>query len=265
MVDIGRNDGAPARHFIAHEFRRYLKRQVGPKAVACMLAGQHVGHALAPFAAGGQRFHIGVSVLVLANGDIFHFRRDQAAPRIMHLRNVLAVFGAPRLPCQIKPQSGQLFIGQARLPIGRAGPVHQFGIIALLNPCLPQRGQALTNVNRHIRIGIGPGCVIDINWRVFFACLTRQRHIGGRIMLCDFAHRYANIGPRAGDIDFFTHRQRCNGRIINARRIARKCRRGFGFRCLRHGGPFQRQSGLTASYGLEGRVFIRHSLRRHDP
>ena len=46
MVDIGRNNGATARHFLAHKFGRYLGDKIGTKSFAAMLARQHRGHFL---------------------------------------------------------------------------------------------------------------------------------------------------------------------------------------------------------------------------
>ena len=102
MIDIGRNNGAAARHFIAHKFGRYFANGRCAEVFTAMLARQHVDHFLALIAACGQRVQIGMAVLVFANGDIFHFRRDQTSARIMHLADILSGFSAAGATRQIE-------------------------------------------------------------------------------------------------------------------------------------------------------------------
>ncbi|MPM54526.1 hypothetical protein SDC9_101304 [bioreactor metagenome] len=85
VVDVVRDDGAAARHFAAHEFRRNLCRDAGAKVLARMLAGQKFGHLLAGRAGGFQRFDIGGAIEVLADRHVLHFRGDDAFARVVHL------------------------------------------------------------------------------------------------------------------------------------------------------------------------------------
>ena len=102
MVDIGGNNGASARHFIAHKFRRDFVRQCRAETVAGMLARHHRRHARAAFAGCGEAFQIGGAVLVLANGDKLHLRRNDTLAGIVHLAHILTGLGAARRTVQVK-------------------------------------------------------------------------------------------------------------------------------------------------------------------
>src|SRR3954447_13075507 len=60
MIDVGRDDRPPARHFVAHEFRRHVIRDRRPEALA-------VTHGL---------FLPPLTPEVLADGNELHLRRD---------------------------------------------------------------------------------------------------------------------------------------------------------------------------------------------
>ena len=64
-----------------------------------------------------------ILALVLADSDELHLRRDDAAPRVMHLRDVAARLGAARTPLEIEAHLGELGIGQPRVAVLRAGAV----------------------------------------------------------------------------------------------------------------------------------------------
>ncbi len=138
-----------------------------------MLARQHIGHAFALIADGCQTFHIGMAVLVLPNGDIFHFRRDYALPCIMHLADIFVRFGPPGGALQIETQRRQFIVAQPRSSELRAGPVKQLRVAALHNPILPQGFKPVANINGLVGVGIGTRCVINIDWRIFFTGLAR--------------------------------------------------------------------------------------------
>jgi len=78
VVDVGRNDGAPARHFAAHEFRRHEQRHRCAEAFA--VGAGRLGALKLRFAA-----------QVLALGDIDHFLGDDARARPL----VLSEGGGP--------------------------------------------------------------------------------------------------------------------------------------------------------------------------
>src|SRR6185437_14074032 len=83
MVDVVRNDRPATRDFVAHEFRRDGLRNRRAEGLAAMLLQQR----RIP-----QRFKL----LVLPDRDEFHFRRDSAAPRIVHLGNIRDGLRTPR-------------------------------------------------------------------------------------------------------------------------------------------------------------------------
>ena len=80
MIDVGGNDRAAARHFVADEFRRDDVRNRCAEALTRMLARDERGQLLQHFFA----------LQVLADGDELHLRRDDAASRVVHLRDVAA-------------------------------------------------------------------------------------------------------------------------------------------------------------------------------
>jgi hypothetical protein len=89
MVDVGRNDGAAASDFGAHELGC---DQFGN-------AGAHRVAAQPPFAVGiAQVFAHPFALAVLAQRHVFHLRGDDAASRVVHLGHVEAGLGAARRP-----------------------------------------------------------------------------------------------------------------------------------------------------------------------
>src|SRR5690606_31684892 len=77
VIDIGRNDGPAARHLVAYEFGRDMIRYRCAKTLTVALQC-------------GAR---PLAAEILADGDEFHFRRDDAGPRISELGDCLAVLG----------------------------------------------------------------------------------------------------------------------------------------------------------------------------
>ena len=81
MVDVGRDDGAAARDFAAHEFRRDERRHRGAEAFAVVMRGlRAVEHLLA--------------AEVFALGDVDHLLGDDAGAGPFELRDRLAGRGA---------------------------------------------------------------------------------------------------------------------------------------------------------------------------
>ena len=78
MIDVVRDDRAAARDFVADEFGRDDRGNRRAEALAGMLARQ---------AFGKRRQHL-VAHQVLADRDELHLRRDDAAARVVHLRDV---------------------------------------------------------------------------------------------------------------------------------------------------------------------------------
>ncbi len=176
VVDVGGNDGAPARDLVAHELRRDLFLDRGAERFPRMLLGEQLRQQLA--------------ALVLANGDEFHLGRNDAAARVVHLGNVHARFRPARPAFEIEPQLRELGIGEPLAAVSRAWPGELFGIAALTDPFFAQRREPLPDVYAGFGIGVRPGSVVDEDRRVFL-----RAEQGRRIRLRDLAHRHADVRP----------------------------------------------------------------------
>ncbi len=80
-----------------------------------------------------------VQPLVLADGDVFHLRRDDAAPGVMHLADVGAGLGTARQHAIGEAHGIQLRIVLTRAAEGRAESFQRLRIAALLDPLRAQR------------------------------------------------------------------------------------------------------------------------------
>ena len=188
MVDIGRDDGAATSDFAAHEFRRDIIGDFGAKA----------------FTVADQAITLGAAD-VFADGDIFHFRRDDAAAGISDLGDGLAGFGAQRVLHDV----GEF--GDIGLAAGDVGDavilwLHFAAGVALhiaagFHPRGAQGGQAGGNIDGGGGIGVGARRIIDAHRRLL-----------GRGIERDFAHGDADIRmDGAGDMDLAAARQRPGG------------------------------------------------------
>jgi hypothetical protein len=83
----------------------------GAEALAAVLLGHQLEHFRAGLAARLQALDVPLALQVLADGDEFHFRRNDAPARVVHLRDVgLAL---PGTPFQIEAQLGKLRVVQS--------------------------------------------------------------------------------------------------------------------------------------------------------
>ncbi len=176
MIDVVGNDGAAAGDFVADEFRGDELGNAGAEALAGVLAFQQFGQA--------------VETLVFADGDKFHFRRDDALTCIVHLRDIAAGLGAARLTHMGQAQFGKCGIGQASTAVGRGLLGQALGVATLFDPGIAQRGKAAAQIDADGRVGVGAGAVVNVDRRILFAA-----HAGGRIGLGNFAHRHADVRP----------------------------------------------------------------------
>ena len=96
MVDVGGDDRAAARDLVADEF-----------------GGDVVGDRGAEILAVADVFGERLAAEVLADGDIFHLGRDDAAAGVVHLADVRARLGA---------QHRRRTLGKAGTPPERSGP-----------------------------------------------------------------------------------------------------------------------------------------------
>ncbi len=221
MVEVGRDDGAPARDFAAHEFGRDFLGQAGPEMLPWVLAQEHLGHALAGGAGGAQALHVVLAVEVFADGDELHLGRDDAAARVVHLRHVGTGAGAARLALQArKAQRLQLGVGGAFAPKGAAQATQHLAVGALLDPALAQRGQAAADVDHRRRVAVGAGAVVNKDGRIRLG-----PHAGRGVGLADLAHRHLHIRARAGYVDFARVGQWRNGGLVHLGGAGQK---GFG-------------------------------------
>ncbi len=151
MVDVVRNDRAAPRNFFAYKFGRYQIRDTrSPILSAFAIAGNEV------------RGHFAPEVLALSH--IFHFRRDDPAARIVHLRDILT---------GLRPQGPLHDIRECRHPARTVWAelsvifrlyfacVILLDIAARHDPLAAQARQASIDINRSLRIGVGSGCIID--------------------------------------------------------------------------------------------------------
>ncbi|MNC84786.1 hypothetical protein D3C83_03540 [compost metagenome] len=154
----------------------------------------------------------------------------------MHLRDVHARFRAPRIAFQVKAKLREFGVGEPFAPVARAGALECFGIVALLDPFLPQGGQPRTDVDVRRRIGVGARGVVDEDRRILLC-----PHGSRRVRLSDLAHRHPDVRARALDVDLARIGQRLHRRIIDVRGCVEKPGIGVHVRSLRQ----------TARDGLE--------------
>jgi hypothetical protein len=231
MVDVGRNDGPPARHLVPHEVGSDELRDGGPPRLARVpghaaalrkrARGRRRGQSRGRCGGRRARVHVVVSMpgargalgarLVLANGDELHLGRDDAAARVVHLRHVGARAGTQRPPRVGEPQPVETRIGRAAAPVlgGHGGQLDD--VAALDDPGPPQRREPAAHVDRRRRVGVRPRGVVDqqrsVRDRGSPGASSRRGRAGsgsgvdpGRSEL-DLAHRHPHVRPRSGDID----------------------------------------------------------------
>jgi len=105
VVDVGRDDRAAASDFFAHELGRDDFRNTGAEAVPGMLLLEQ---------AAGASF---LKLHVFADGHVFHFWRDDAFARVVHLADVGAGLGPTRVLQVGKAQVGQVGVIQTFLAV----------------------------------------------------------------------------------------------------------------------------------------------------
>ena len=220
MVDVGRDDGAAARDFVAHEFRRDEGRHRGAEALAVGKRGfRALEHLLA--------------AEVFAVGDVDHFLGDDAGAGEFVLRDGLAAerraaasacSGSCARRClpETLPLSSGLIVAA----------VIFLDAAALLHPGDARARQALLDVDRHVRIGVGPGGVVD-----------RQRRLAGLASARSRAAARAGRAPVGRGIDLARGRQRAGGDL-------RGDQIGGGDRLVHRG---RSQLGVTRARAVEGR------------
>ncbi|MCY1209424.1 hypothetical protein D9M72_210740 [compost metagenome] len=189
VVDVGGNDRAARGDLLAHEFRRHVfrtQRQAGAQRVAGMLAQQRLVLGLVV-----QR----LQVQRLAQRHVFHFRRDDAAARIVHLRHVGTGLGAARIGQLGKAQVRGGGVVGAVAAVFRRQALEHFGIAALIDPLGAQRRQAGLQVDMHVRVAVRARGVVHRDRRIGHVALFRARG-----SLQDRAQRHADVRTAAGQV-----------------------------------------------------------------
>jgi len=187
MVDVGGDNRATGRHLAAHELRRDAVGDLRAETLPRMLLQQR-----GIFGTGAEL----VEALVLANRDVFHLRRDDALPRIVHLRDIAPRQGAARLADVLETQARQLRIMLTLAAELGTRAVKQFGIPALLDPGATHIGNTLEQVDLDRGIGKGAGGVIDGDRRVLLDAVR-----GWSVVLLDLAHADLQVFAAALDVD----------------------------------------------------------------
>ena len=158
-----------------------------------------------------------LALQVLADGDEFHLRRDDAAARVVHLRHVRAGLGAARLALQVEAQLGELRHRQALAAVAGRRAGERLGVAALFDPAARAAAAGRRGCrSSRVRIGVGAGGVVDEDRRILLGAEGRRR-----VGLRDLAHRHADVGPRALDIDLARIRQRLDRRVVDVRVAAK--------------------------------------------
>ncbi|CAM2159159.1 200 kDa antigen p200 [Paraburkholderia tropica] len=218
VVDVRGDDRAAACDLVAHEFRRDFLERVGAERrcaerLARMLAAHHRRELCAVRAARLEAFEVLGATLVFADRDVLHFGRDDALTRVVHLRDVLAGLGAARRAVQAREtQFGRGRIGGALAAVVGGEARQRFSVAALFDPRLAQRRQTRANVDLRFGIGVRTRGVVDVDRRILLAAEAR-----GRVGLRDLAHRHADVGLRAGDVDLAGIGQRRDRGFVDVR------------------------------------------------
>ena len=152
VVDVRREDRAPARDLVADEFGRHA----------------------------------------LAQGDELHLGCDLAPARVVHLGDPGAGLRPMRQAHAREPHAAEGGVFVATAPIGRRRPWQLLHVAASEDPRQTHRGQAALQVDLGVGIGVGAARVVEAEGRV----AARER---------DLAHRHADVGPRACEVDLAGH------------------------------------------------------------
>ncbi|MCY1302291.1 hypothetical protein D9M68_527630 [compost metagenome] len=203
MVDVGRNDRPAAGDFLADEFGGDLLGDGRAEAVPGVLLLEQAGLA-----------RLG-ELHVLADGDVFHLRGDDALAGVVHLADVLAGQGAARVAHVGETHAGQLGIVEAALAELGGQPRQALGVATLVDPCRAHVGQALAHVDLHRRVGVGAGGVVDGD-----RCIDLAAEVGGCHIEADLAHRHADIRARTLHVDLLRTRKRLDRLLVDLGALA---------------------------------------------
>ena len=167
VVDVGRDDGAAARHLVAHEFRCDEGGERGTEAVA---VGQR----------GLRAFQHRLAGEVFAVGDVDHLLGDDPGFGELVLRHHLAGAGLADL-ARRRTGGDELVLRHEAVVLGLDRARRDRGVAALGDPRVAQQGQAGIQVDPGIGLGIGARRIVDPHRRLL------------RITQRDLAERHPDV------------------------------------------------------------------------
>ena len=126
VIDVARNNRPAGRHLLAHELRCDVLRSMGAEAHPRVLLRRRVCLAVDRDAVRQRQ--------ILADRDVLHFRRDDALPSVVQLRDVGAVDRPARCMRSPEAQAIQRPVGGTLVRIPRAEVVQLHRIVPLLDP-----------------------------------------------------------------------------------------------------------------------------------
>ena len=200
VIDVGRDDRAAARDFVAHEFRGDLRWN--RRAEACPGCWRRAVELVArrfARAAFSRIAMYSISGVMMPLARVMHLRD-------IHTRPSRGAAGA----CRLKRSSASLGSAARSTPYAEVGPGKRLGIAALDYPCARNGGETGANIDLRCRVGVRAGGVVNVNRRVFF-----RAEGGRRVRLADLAHRHVHVGPRALDVDLARIGQRFDRGLIH--------------------------------------------------
>ncbi len=188
MIDVRGDDGAAARHFRAHEFRRHEGRHRRAEALAV----------------GERRFRaleLDLAAEVLARRDVDHLLGDDAGARPFELGHRLAGERAQRAMV-LREHAREMLVADPAIVLRLDdAAVIRLDAAALAHPFDPRAREPGIDVDRRIGIGVGAGRIVD-----------RHRRLGGSFRQHHLAHGNAQLRRRIRrDIDFARARDGSRG------------------------------------------------------
>ncbi len=175
MVDVRRDDRATGGNLLPDEFARHVIRDMRAEA----------------FAVPDKRCVWRCAADVFADGDEFHFRRDDTGAGIGELGHGLAIPCFPRRVANRKFRC-QAFAGDETVVFRlHMAAIIGFGVAARGDPAFAQARQAVFDAYSVGRVRIGAGGIVN-----------DDRRFARRRVQADFAQGYADIGVQnAGLVD----------------------------------------------------------------
>ncbi|VUM29528.1 hypothetical protein PGKDCPLP_04316 [Stenotrophomonas maltophilia] len=175
MVDVVGQHRTAAGDFVAHELRGDdLLDRSAERLARVLLQQPGIADRVQP--------------LVLADGDEFHFRRDDAAARVVHLGDVGTCTRTARQAARGEAHRIELRVMLAIATERRAQSFQPLGITAFFHPAATQCRQTSGQIDAHLRIGVRARRVVNGHRCILFAS-EQGRRAGQR----DLAHRHLQI------------------------------------------------------------------------